>query len=173
MNQKGMSIVELLIAVLISSIVFFGLVVPFIADRSFWGAGRRQAQAQRDAQLALHTIARYGHESAGYTWVGSGGQYTIAFNVPCPGVTPGPGVPIGTGTVVFQTGPSFNKGRFDMVDNCSGGKRAILIDGVRSKVTNFVVTPISSGNLVTVKLKVTYENQMSETLQTQVFMHNS
>ena len=64
--HRGVTLVEVLITVVIASIAMMALAVPFVAERSFWGVGKRQTEAQRDAQLAMRTIARMGREGATY-----------------------------------------------------------------------------------------------------------
>ena len=58
MNRRGVTLIELLITVMIGAIAMFALVPPFIAEGNFFRKGKRQTEAQRDAQMVLRAMAR-------------------------------------------------------------------------------------------------------------------
>ena len=169
---RGVTLVELLIAVLISGIAFFALTVPFVAERTNWGEGQRQTEAQRDAEVALRAVeraARWGRQH----FPAVGPSSTMQFIIPaCAG-------PFGGfGSVTFQGGPSFSN-QFQMIDSCNGSAVVTLIDGVRSQVTNLAFTGITSKE-VRIQLTVAHQlragagqRQSTETLQTEVFLRNA
>ena len=160
-NQRGFSLLELLIAMIISSIALLGAAAPFIAERSFWASGKRQVEAQRDAQMALRSMARFARQGNGYVIGGSSGNVTIVFTRP-------------SGNVCFEGGPTFNNGQLRRFDGtCGSPAPTILIDGVRSKVTQLVFTSVTTNKLVNIQLQVTRENQQNETLQTDLFLRNA
>ncbi len=154
---RGISLVELLTAMTISTIALSGLAVPFLAERTFWLSGESQAEAQRDAQLALRAMALVARESNGHAAFASGDQ--IIFANPYAGCS-----------FLFQGGQNFG-GRFQVVDVGCTDQTTVLIDGNRSVVTNFVVQPITP-KLVSVQLVVRHRNRRNETLQTQIFLRN-
>ncbi len=163
-----MTLVELLVTLVIASIAFFGLAVPFFSERIFWGWGEDQTEAQRDAQVALRAVARQGRGSSGYV-VGVGGE-RITFSVMCPG----PDGLQGTaddfaGTRQFMGGGA--GGLFQMVDSCSGGT-VTLIDGGRSRVAHLEFQPLIANRLVRVHLEVVHGGQRSEHLETEIFLRN-
>lgn len=150
-NERGVTLIELIIVVLISAIALLGAVTPFVGERSFWGTGRRQVEAQRSAQLVMRAIARVARQSSSYLPAAN----QITFNTPC-------------GPVVFQTAGSAND-QFQKID-CTG-QTITLIDGVRSAVTQFTATFITL-KLIDIQVQITEENQQSEILQTQIFLRN-
>lgn len=148
MNRFGVTLVELLITILISSIAFFALTVPFVAERSQWGSGNRQTQAQRDAQLAMRAISRVARESTSFT------PATGTFATLC-----------GNQTFVSVGG------QLTWTD-CTGTP-AVLIDGVRSQVGLFSMTA-ASAKLVDVQLRVDQAGgQEQESVRSQFFLRNA
>lgn len=158
--QKGASLIELMITVIIGAIAMMALAVPFIAERSFESSGRRQAEAQRDAQMAMRSMSRAARDSSGYTITAGANSTKIDFVRPC-------------GAMSFEGGPTFNGGQIRWVDACvSPSNTIILIDGVRSRVTALTATAVSP-KLIRLNLGVTYQNQQSELLETDVFLRNA
>jgi type II secretory pathway pseudopilin PulG len=164
---SGVTLIELLITIVISTIALLALTAPFVAERSFWGIGKRQTEAQRDAQVALRAIARAAREGNAITTplAGFSGN-TFTFTTPsCPvfGIT-------------FSGDPL--SGQLLMTDGCAGGLPIPLIDGVRSRVNNLVFTGITN-KLVHIQLDVTHRlrttdpNVQNELLQTEIFLRNA
>lgn len=156
-NQKGTTLLELLVVILISIIALMGMTAPFIAEKSFWAVGKRQAEAQRSGQIVLRSIARHARQSASYT-VGAFGN-SVTFNYPgC--------------TRVFQLGGDENDALL-LEDNCAAAPQTLtLIDGIRSEVTEFLITAISS-KLIDFQLEVTEQNREKINLKTQIFLRNA
>ena len=150
---------ELLVILVIGSIAMMALAAPFSAERSLWGTGKRQTEAQRDAQIALRAIARVAHESSAYAIAGN----AITFTAPC-------------GPRQFSL-VSGNQLRF--TDNCPPAKTLTLIDGLRSQVANFTLTPVITNRLVRIQLQVTNRlrttdtQQRSELLITELYLRNA
>lgn len=160
MNRRGITLIEVLITVIIGSIAMLALTIPYSMEPLFWGQGKRQTEAQRDAHMVLRAMARVARESAGYT-IAAGG---VTFN----------GAPTcGGGSATFELHPS---GEFHQ--HC-GANTAILIDGVRSKVASFTPTQIIANKLVQITLTVTHQlratdpRTQSETLGTQLYLRNA
>ena len=155
-NQQGVTLIELLIVMFLSLIALMAASTPFVGERSFWGTGTRQAEAQRSAQVALRAIARVAREGSSVDTPIPANQ--ITFNTPC-------------GKRTFQTAGNGNN-QFQMVDNCVLPALTVtLIDGVKSKVIQFTPTLINA-KLVDIQLQVKQENQQSEQLQTQLYLRN-
>lgn len=167
-HQKGFTLVELLITMVISVIAMFALAVPFVAERNFWNVGKRQAGAQRDAQMAMHAIARNAREGSASALGGSNGDAVLTITVPCPGGT--------TAERIIEGGPAFGsapyKGQLEMRGGCAAAGATTLIDGVRSKVTNMQVTEVVPDKLVRIRLEVTHQGQQNELLETELFLRN-
>ena len=146
MNRRGVTLIELLITVVIGAIAFFALAMPFIAERASWGAGNRQTEAQRDAQMGMRAIARTARASSSYNAV-------TGFTVAC-------------GTTTFT-----KVGSQLLMNNC--GTPLTLINGVKSQVASFSITPVGT-KLVSVVLRVTrVGGQEDEQLQSQLFLRNA
>jgi Tfp pilus assembly protein PilV len=153
MDQRGTTLVEVLIAVLIGAIAFYAIAVPFYTERSFTVAGRRQAEAQRQAHLIFRSMSLMARESESYSIDATSGRLT--FTRAC-------------GSAYFEKD---NNGKFDFHDGCSANPERELIDGTLTKVVDFTSTPVSP-NLVRVNLEVLHKNQRTEKLQTQIFLRN-
>ncbi len=139
-------------AIVISTIAMMALAAPFVAERRLWLLGTAQSESQRDAQLVLRAIARNVRQSTSYS-VG-----TNTFNLAC-------------GTRQFRLAGASNN-QLQMVDNCWPIKTITWIDGNRSQVTSFVITPVNS-RLVQVQLDVRYNNRESESLTTEIYLRNA
>ncbi len=175
MTRRGVTLIELLMAIVIGAIAMFALVPPLVAERVFWGNTQRQTEAQRDAQMVLRAMARAGRECQGYNRPGffspvPGADTTLSFDG-CLGVS-----------ICFGGGPSFNGGQMvQRSPNCQtpGGEK-VLIDAVRSKVANFTITQVIPNKLVRIHLKVTHRLQTTDTrtpgdeiLETEIFLRNA
>ena len=155
LNQRGVTLVELLVVIVISSIALMALSVPLVAERSFWASGTRQAEAQREAQLVMRAIARVAHESSSYAVAGS----QITFTAPCGGRQ-------------FLTAGAGGK-QFQMIDGCTSPPKTVtFIDGDETQVTQFNVTFINP-KLIGIDLEITENGQQNEFLQTQFFLRNA
>lgn len=164
-NQKGVTLIEILIVAIIGAIALIALAVPFMAERRFSGLGKSQVEAQRDAQLVTRAIARIARESSVFSITGSAGDQTLVFTTPC-------------GSVSFRGGSAFNNGgpntgQLIRTDNCvAPAATSVLIDGVRSKVTNFTATSVTLNKMVDLQIDIQYQNQRSELLQTRIYLRN-
>jgi prepilin-type N-terminal cleavage/methylation domain-containing protein len=57
-NQKGFSLIELMVVVVILSLMVLGLVTFFTGGARSWIAGQSQLQAQREARQAMDQMVR-------------------------------------------------------------------------------------------------------------------
>ena len=153
MNRRGFTLIELLVTIVIGAIAFFGLAIPFVAERSFSLSGTRQTEAQRDAQMGMRAIALVARGSKA---VVAGGDQVVFTLLSGDGV-------------VFQGGPRFTN-QLQRIDTTHG--TSILIDGVRSRVIGMVVTAIVANKLVRVRLEVSHEGTEDELLETEFFLRN-
>ena len=159
-SQRGASLIELLITIIIGVIALMALAVPFVAERSFESSGKRQTEAQRDAQMALRSMTKAARDSSSYFVTAGASSTRIDFARPC-------------GTMSFEGGPNFSGGQIWWVNGCVAPvDTTVLIDGIRSRVTNFTVTPVTT-RLVKLRLDVIHENLRSEFLETEIFLRNA
>ncbi len=151
-NERGFSLIELLVTMIIASIALFATAVPLMAERSFWQRGKRQVEAQRDAHLMMRAVARAARQSNDSNVTGN----VLTLTAAC-------------GTHTFQTAGS----QFQITNNCVvPSETTTLIDGTKSVVTQFVPTIISS-KIVKIELQITRENRATEQLETQIFLRNA
>ena len=161
MNRRGVTLIELLMTVVIGAIAMFALVPPFIAEGNFFRKGKRQTEAQRDAQMALRAIAFVAHESTGYSIPTSDTINFLNTSV------------CGTNPVTFHA-DAVSK---DLHMHC-GGNTTPLIDGVRSRVVSFTPTTVIANRLVHIQLDVSHQLRTTDTasenevLDTDLFLRN-
>ena len=171
-TQKGVTLIELLMVIVISAIAMMALAVPLVAERAFLGSGQAQAESQRDGEMALRAMAR-------------GARQSSACNI-----TPGPGnkvqVQFVGGLRCFKGGPDYpaaGRGELHLFDeSCAGAggiATAILIDGNRSKVEEMTVSAPVNNKLVRVHLRVSHHPIAAdpsriedEVLDTELFLRN-
>lgn len=136
------------------------LSAPFMAERRFWITSNAQAEAQRDAQLVLRAIARHIREGRTYEVLNGGQELRVGGPWVCT-VSP------------FMKVFELHAGGELHFHDCNGNT-LVLIDGIRSEVQNFTVTPIAmTNNLLHIQLDVLYNNLENEVVETQVFLRNA
>jgi hypothetical protein len=153
-------LIELLIALVMGALVLMGLTMGFVSDRALWSAGIAQSESQRDAQVALRAIARAARESNGYTITATPDSTQLNFAGPF-------------GGLCVEGGAAFEGGRLALHDDCAAPvSTTYVIDGLRSRVTTFFVTPIST-RLIRIQLEVAYRDRGTELLETEVLLRNA
>ena len=80
-NNKGFTLIELMVVVAILSIIILGLVSLFSGGVRSWVAGQNQLKAQREARQVMDRMVREIRE-ASYIDDGSSNIYTIEFYNP-------------------------------------------------------------------------------------------
>ena len=166
-NQRGVTLLELLIVIIISVILVLTAMVPFVAERLFWGRGRRRVESQQDAQIVMRAIERVARGSKNYTYPVGGNPNRIDFTDTA-----------GCTRQVQLAGASNTQ--LQLVNNCVSPTPPplTLIDGNRSRVTNWVITPVNT-KLVTIQLRVAHRllatdpREENETLVTEFFLRNA
>ncbi len=165
--RRGVTLIELLIALVISGIAMMAIAMPFVAERAFWRHGMQQTQAQRDAQLAMRAIARAARGSTGYTISSSGpskAKITFATSQVCAG-----------NNQIFDGGPNVGSGA--LTSQCGSNAAQYLInrpgDQTGSKVTELRFQSASTSNRVHIIITVTTKNNESERLETDVYLRNA
>ena len=159
MNRRGVTLIEVLVTVVIGAIAMFALAAPLLAQGSFFRKGKRQTEAQRDAQVVLRAMGVAAREGTGYST--ASGRVDFLNTSVC-----------GTNPVRFELHAG---GVFHM--HCAGNT-VTLIDGVRSQVTSFTATPVVSNKLVRIQLGVSHRlrttdpSTENETLETELFLRN-
>ena len=174
-TQKGVTLIELLMVIVISAIAMMALAVPLVAERAFLGSGQAQAESQRDGEMALRAMAH-------------GARQSSACNITPLGAT-NTQVQFVGGLRCFKGGPDYpaaGGGELHLFDeSCTGsGGIAILIDGNRSKVEEMTVSEPINNKLVRVHLRVSHrpinlppvldnaERVEDEVLDTEIFLRN-
>ena len=82
-TQKGMSLIELMITLVILSVIILGLVVFFTGGVRSWITGQYQLEAQRNARQAMESMVR--EIRHGETVDDSSTSTSIVFNTPFDG----------------------------------------------------------------------------------------
>jgi len=164
-RRQAFTLIELVITMVISTLALLALSVPFMAERTFWGAGNRQTEAQRDAQVALRALGRAAREASSYAVMNPGptlGQLTVT----------------GPGGVTCVTGGPAAGGQLLLGNGCADPAPLVLIDGVRSRVASLQVTPAGT-RLVRVRLllqhrlRVTDVTVEDELVETELYLRNA
>lgn len=169
-RNGGLTLIELIMGVVISMIAMFGLALPLISGQLSSRIGFRQTEAQRDAQLVVQAIALRARESSFFASIGSGITAGLTLATPC-------------GAWQFQRAGAAGE-QLLMVDGCAvPPQTTVLIDGVRSRVTNFSAS--NAGNptqtrLVRIDLAMSHRlgastdnRQDTEILQTDLYLRNA
>ena len=156
-KRSGVTLIELLIVIILSSITVLAMAVPFVMERQFWAQGRSQTESQRDAQLALRGIARVARESGCYLIDGDGSGVTFYTDDTCATCTAYVDGDIGAGTLTIAR-------------NC--GAPYAVIDGVRSSVFGFAVNAVTASE-VSFQIDVQHQNRNDETLVTEIYLRNA
>jgi type II secretory pathway pseudopilin PulG len=151
-SRAGITFIEVLITIIISAIAVLAAGTPLVAERTFWSAGKRQTDAQRDAQLVLRAIARAARESASFQIVGNAVTFHSGIPPAAPNCTAAFTWSPGTGQLITQR-------------PCSAGPITLSTD-----VASFLPQQIQS-NLVQISVQVV-KGQQSELLVTDLFLRN-
>ena len=67
LNQKGFSLIEMMVVVVILGLIVLGLVTFFTGGARSWVAGQSQLEAQRNARQAMDIMVREIREGNGFT----------------------------------------------------------------------------------------------------------
>jgi len=78
-NQKGFSLIEMMVVVVILGLIVLGLVTFFTGGAKSWVAGQSQLTAQRNARQAMDRMVREIREGKNTT---SGSEISITVSVP-------------------------------------------------------------------------------------------
>lgn len=162
-SRRGFTLVEGLMAVIISAIALMTLAVPFLAQQRLWRQGWTQSEAQRDAQIVMRSIARSARQASAVAVSTVSGYERVDLTVPSGS---------GNCTVTFEGGAALNGGQLRKIDGCDSNTQTLLIDGVRSRVGTFSPTRLGNGTLLSVDIDVITEDQENEPLSTTVFLRN-
>ena len=150
-SQGGMTLIELIIAIVISVIALFGLAPLLIGGTVSFDTGKRRVEAGRDGELVLRAMAHGAREASSFTINGPGDVTFVSPTSPC-------------GIWRFQggSGAPFG-GQLFMTDGCPGSSVS-LINGVRSQVMNFSVAPAAVGNTRAISIQIQVAHQLRTTL---------
>jgi len=78
-NQKGFSLIEMMVVVVILGLIVLGLVTFFTGGARSWIAGQRQLEAQRNARQAMDRMVREIREGKNIT---NGSETSITVRIP-------------------------------------------------------------------------------------------
>jgi len=78
-NQKGFSLIEMMVVVVILGLIVLGLVTFFTGGAKSWVAGQSQLKAQREARQAIDRMVREIREGKNIT---TGSEISITVSVP-------------------------------------------------------------------------------------------
>lgn len=180
MNRRGVTLIELLMTIIIGSIAVLAMWPPFVAERLLWNKGKRQTEAQRDAQMALRSMARFGRESRECTCTPSssppgsadacstGNRIVVRFRYPSSSPNCFIGRPSSQG----------GSGEFFFNPGCLDGDGILLIDGVRSRLEEMTATEVVDNRTLQIHLRVSHQlrttdtRQEDEVLDTTLFLRN-
>jgi prepilin-type N-terminal cleavage/methylation domain-containing protein len=168
-TRRGVTLIELLMTIVISGIALFSLAPVLIAEGQLFRKGKRQTEAQRDAQMVVRAMARVARQSTSYDFANFPGFARLGLVDPFGG---------GGCFIGFMGGPF--AGQFWQRPTCDSPNTTVLIDGVRSRVVGFTVTPVveNPDRLVHVRLQVSHRLrttdplQEDEVLETDFFLRN-
>jgi len=107
-TQKGMTLIELMVTMVILSIIILGLVVFFSGGVRSWITGQYQLEAQRNARQAMESMVR--EIRHGRSIVGNSDDDTITVSIP----------DLGTGAynVTYDlSGTTINRGSNPLISN--------------------------------------------------------
>ena len=110
-QQKGFSLIEMMVVVVILGLIVLGLVTFFMGGTKSWVAGQSQLQAQRNARQAMDRMVREIREADSIN--SSSTSYSISFHTPF------------DGNIIYN----YNSGN-ETIDRQKNGNSTILIDDV-------------------------------------------
>ena len=175
MKQRGVTLIELLLTIIIGSIAMLALAVPFSAERLFWNQGKRETESQRDAQLAMQAIARVARDSNQYLIPNSS---TLVLTTSCQKYLGSNPNPVFARIVIPKVGTQLEFENFCTAPIGSvTGVKDLLIDGNRSQVEGFTATQITNKS-VHVALSISHllrpgdPRKGNEFLDTELFLRN-
>ena len=149
-KQKGFSLIEMMVVVVILGLIVLGLVTFFTGGAKSWVAGQSQLEAQRNARQAMDIMVREIREGKSY----SGTTSSITVDIPALGSDPAGSV---TYTWSGTPGDPINR----------EGNR--LIDNV--KIVSFIPTDPSKVHII-LEVDVDDDGNPDITLDTDVNLRN-
>jgi len=78
-NQKGFSLIEMMVVVVILGLIVLGLVTFFTGGAKSWVAGQSQLKAQREARQAIDRMVREIREGNNFVIGGGNDSVTISY----------------------------------------------------------------------------------------------
>jgi len=104
-NQKGFSLIEMMVVVVILGLIVLGLVTFFTGGTKSWVAGQSQLKAQREARQAIDRMVREIREASEVT---TNTDTKIIFNTPWE-----------TGVTYELSGNTINRNSNPLINNVS------------------------------------------------------
>ena len=167
-NQKGYSLIEMMVVVVILGLIVLGLVTFFTGGARSWIAGQRQLEAQRNARQAIDRMAREIREGKNVT---SGSDTTITVSIPSLGGNPAYDVTFAlSGTTIQRIKNSTSNPLIDNVLKISGEDIFEYYDSSGIEIN----PPDSTVSKIHINLKVDVDKDSNPdiTLNTDVNLRN-
>lgn len=162
--QKGMTLIELMITMVILSVIILGLVVFFTGGARSWITGQYQLEAQRNARQAMESMVR--EIRHGESIVGNSDDDTIIVSVPA----------LGSGSAYNVTydlsGTTISRGSNPLISNV----QSLILEYYESDGTQ-IASPVPANNEVSkihieLQVDVDKDNNPDITLNSDIDLRN-
>jgi len=130
-SQKGFSLIEMMVVVVILGLIVLGLVTFFTGGTKSWVAGQSQLKAQREARQAIDRMVREIRHSE---LINSGASTSITASIPALGMES-----------AFNVTYSWSGETWDPINRIVSSGTNVLINNVQSLAFTYFD---SSGNLI-------------------------
>ena len=168
-NQKGFSLIEMMVVVAVLGVIVLGLVTFFTGGTKSWVAGQSQLTAQRNARQAMDRMVREIRE--GKNIISGSDDDTIVVSIPALGSEPDYNVTYDlSGTSIVRKKNSSSNPLIDNVLKITGEAIFKYYDSSGNEVTS----PDSTVSKVHINLKVDVDKDGNPdiTLNTNVNLRN-
>ena len=168
LNQKGFSLIEMMVVVVILGLIVLGLVTFFTGGTKSWVAGQSQLEAQRNARQAMDGMVREIREGKNVT---SGSDTTITVSIPSLGGNPAYDVTFAlSGTTIQRIKNSTSNPLIDNVLKVSGESifKYYNSSGIEVNPPDSIVSKIH----INLKVDVDKDSNPDITLNTDVNLRN-
>jgi len=167
-NQKGFSLIEMMVVVVILGLIVLGLVTFFTGGAKSWVAGQSQLKAQREARQAMDRMVREIREGKNVT-SGSDGD-TIFVSIPALGSE------LEYSVTYSLSNTTIKRGTTPLIDNVliSGEDIFEYYDssGIKYDTPDSTTLPIISKIHINLKIDVDGDSNPDITLNTDVNLRN-
>jgi prepilin-type N-terminal cleavage/methylation domain-containing protein len=172
-NQKGFSLIEMMVVVVILGLIVLGLVTFFTGGAKSWVAGQSQLTAQRNARQAIDRMVREIREGKNIT---SGSEISITVSVPHFDVN-GNIDDYNDVKYEFDGGTTIRRGTITLIDNVFKVTEEDIFEyydssGINYDPPNSTTLPIISKVHINLKVDVDGDSNPDIILNTDVNLRN-